>query len=156
MQHLTNKYWDELIEKYFDGLTTREEEDLLIRFLATPQGGQSRYDEIRAVMSYHVMAKRKKVVRKPSTKIVRQRMVIWRNIAASLLFVVGCTFAFHFLKDNSSHGDLCMARVNGKVVTDEEVVLQLMHQTLQSVDLEKDVNEGVEAQMNEMFNIVNP
>ena len=47
-----NAHWDELIARYFAGLTTDEEERRLRRFLASPDSADARYDETRAVMGF--------------------------------------------------------------------------------------------------------
>ncbi len=44
-------YWDRLIERYYSGNTTIDEEKELSRFVFS-ESQNKRYDEIRAVLSY--------------------------------------------------------------------------------------------------------
>lgn len=46
------KYWQELAERYFLAETSEEEERLLRRFLCTEEAQDSRFDEIRATISF--------------------------------------------------------------------------------------------------------
>ena len=47
-------YWDRLIERYYSGNTTIDEEKELSRFVFS-ESQNKRYDEIRAVLSYSLI-----------------------------------------------------------------------------------------------------
>lgn len=51
-------YWKWLTERYFDAETTPEEERELCRFLASPEGQQPQFDDVRHVMGYLITGRR--------------------------------------------------------------------------------------------------
>ncbi|MBQ9525051.1 MAG: hypothetical protein IJR69_08020 [Bacteroidaceae bacterium] len=58
-------YWEEMAQRYFLAETTDEEEQRLRKFLCTKEARNSRFDEIRATLSYlHVS----RMQHKPSIK----------------------------------------------------------------------------------------
>lgn len=48
----TPSYWEDLAERYFLAETTEQEEAELRRFLCSEEGQDSRFDEVRATMSF--------------------------------------------------------------------------------------------------------
>ena len=54
-------YWLDLAERYFQAETSEEEEARLRKFLCSIEGQDSRFDEVRATMSYlHVCRSKRK------------------------------------------------------------------------------------------------
>ena len=53
----TTAEWLELVEKYFDALTTQQEEQELKKFLVTPAADAQCFNEIKAVMGYFATQK---------------------------------------------------------------------------------------------------
>ena len=52
-----NKYWLEIVNRYFEAETTEEEERLLKRFLASDEAQGAEFDEARAVMGVFATAR---------------------------------------------------------------------------------------------------
>ena len=106
---------DEIIDRYFEGTLSAEEEVQLKVFLASPEGQSSEYDEVRAVMGFFAVGKaidnRARIIRRPA---------LWRRVAAvaaglALLISIGINI---YNKEN-----ICVSFVGGQKVTDKEVVM---------------------------------
>ena len=106
---------DEIIDGYFEGTLSAEEEVQLKVFLASPEGQSSEYDEVRAVMGFFAVGKaidnRARIIRRPA---------LWRRVAAvaaglALLISIGINI---YNKEN-----ICVSFVGGQKVTDKEVVM---------------------------------
>ena len=106
---------DEIMDRYFEGTLSAEEETRLKVFLASTEGQSPEYDEVRAVMGYFAVGKainnRAKIIRRP---------VLWRRVAAvaaslALLITIGINI---YNKEN-----ICVSFVGGQKVTDKEVVM---------------------------------
>ena len=106
---------DEIIDRYFEGTLSAEEETRLKVFLASPEGQSSEYDEVSAVMGFFAVGKaidnRARIIRRPA---------LWRRVAAvaaglALLISIGIKI---YNKEN-----ICVSFVGGQKVTDKEVVM---------------------------------
>lgn len=115
--------------RYFDGATTAEEERLLRRFLATPAGRDPHYDDLRAVMAFTAMGRRRAAQRR-RTKALRPRLAI--GVAASLFLSVGISLTLRFTP--AAVPD-CYALVGGRYITDPDAVAAEMEQTMSGLDL---------------------
>ena len=106
---------NEIIDRYFEGTLSKEEEARLKVFLASPEGQSSEYDEVRAVMGYFAVGK---AINNRARNV--SRPVLWRRVAAvaaslALLITIGVNI---YNKEN-----ICVSFVGGQKVTDKEVVM---------------------------------
>ena len=133
--------WEELAERYFDALTTLQEEEELREFLGSPQASSPRFDEIKAVMGYFVTRKAKNKNSKG-----RGNTIKWS--AAAIVAAIIST-ALWYSAPQPTH-DICIAYVDGKEYTDEAVVLQQMQRTMQMMGNTIESN-SIEKQLNNIF-----
>ena len=135
-----NKCINELIEGYFEGALTESEETALKVFLASDEGQDPEYDEVRAVMGYFAAGRSvilsdlaPRLSETPPTSIypdrarsvarrrsLRHRSPLWRRVAAfaaSLAIIV--TLGVRLYNKNN----VCVSFVGGQKVTDKEVVM---------------------------------
>lgn len=140
---------DDIVRRYYDGLTTDAEEALLKRFLASPAGADARYDEVRAVMGFFAVGRslhqeERAGRRRLGTVTIRRRVVA---AAAVVVLMLGASWGvYHYLTPEAD----CIAYVNGKTVTDPELVRQEMQQCIEAVDYVAD-EDIVAAQMADML-----
>ena len=116
-----------LIEQYFEGMTTLEQEDAMRQRLAHCPWSSEAIDEARMVMGYfatHAMQQHNRV-----TRGTRQRFI---GIAASIavLLAVGSYVLWH----QSQPSDVCIAYVNGNVVEDNDKVMALVASDMSKMD----------------------
>ena len=132
--------WQEVVNRYFDGETSEEEDRLLRRFLATEAGQGSEFDEVRAVMSVFAAEKAVKQTRNKSRKL-------WPWLAAA------CVAGLAWLLWTSIEGtqDVCVAYVNGQKITDRNEVLALMQESWDDIEMQETGNT-VEEQLTDLFN----
>ena len=139
-------YWKTLEERYFDGLTTDEEERLLRQFLATEEAQTAEFEELRAVMGYIAMGKvehKKKVV--PRWR--RPEVVRWS--AAACLVILGGVGLLHLMPRTTY-----VAYIDGHRTTDKTEVLAQMHSIM--VDINADSPTAtMEASMSNLLNTLN-
>ncbi len=79
---MDQKYWKELIDRYFGGLTTEAEELSLKVFLASPEASDPCFDEARAVMGLFVTGRRRHV---RNTR--RRAAIAWTSAAAAVILI---------------------------------------------------------------------
>ena len=140
----TTAEWLELVEKYFDALTTQQEEQELKKFLVTPAADAQCFNEIKAVMGYFATQKAKKRARSHVTNIAK-----WSAVAAAA--AIAATFAWN---SRSNEENICIAYVNGIKYTDEAVVMKDMQQTFRMMESTAE-EYSIEGQLNDMFNTIN-
>ena len=139
-------YWKTLEERYFDGLTTDEEERLLRQFLATEEAQTAEFEELRAVMGYVAMGKvehKKKVVplwRSP-------KVLKWS--AAACFFILGGIGIYH-LQPRTTY----IAYVDGHRTTNKMEVIAQMHSVMSDVNADTPTSE-MEASMSNLLNTLN-
>lgn len=112
---------DALLEKYYEGFTSAEEERLLHLFLSQP-GLPERYEADRAMMGY--FASEKQAV-KPVKRTVIIPMIRWASVAAAL---IGGIF---LVRSMIMEKPQCYAYVDGVRVTDMTAVKA---EAMQSID----------------------
>lgn len=150
-----NVNWDNLIERYFAGETSATEEAMLRKFLTSAEGTSAHYDDVRAVVAYLTIAKHR-IDASTHSKRLFPFPLPSRAVAAAILVVgLGCALGLHLLTSTPQEEGLCLARVNGKLVTDEKQIAMLMQQSLLEIQEGDDDFNEVEQQLTEMFNIVN-
>ena len=141
----TTAEWLELVEKYFDALTTAQEEQELKTFLVTPAADAQCFNEIKAVMGYFSSQKAKKKKQRNKTKKIAR----W-SIAAAIV-AIAATFAWN---SRSNEENICIAYVNGIKYTNEAMVMKEMQQTFCMMGNTAE-EYSIEGQLNDMFNTIN-
>lgn len=137
-------HWDQLVERYFEALTTETEERRLRRFLCSPEGADPRYDDVRAVMGF--LAVGRQTLRRPARVRPARRVLHWAAAAALLLLAAGG--AGWWITDRQRN--VCVAYVDGHRVTDTETVMCQAAEALDAVDRQLG-DPTVEQQLNDMF-----
>ena len=119
--HIANqKELEQLIERYFDGDTTTQEERELRQCLAECPWSSEIIDEARFTLGFfatHSQLKRRHIIRLSG----RFRIT---SIAASVAVLLAIGIGMLWQSQQSK--DMCVAYVNGKVIHDEKEVLSLM------------------------------
>lgn len=134
-------YWQEMAERYFEAETSDSEEQLLKCFLASEEGQDEAFDEVRAVMGVFAIGRR--TTKQRTTKPV---VWIWSAIAAAVVGVVFILTTVHFRSDSS---DICVAYVDGQEITDRREVLAMMHSSWENVGYSE--SPSVEKQLEDLF-----
>lgn len=156
----STNYWIELSEKYFDALTTEDEEKALARFLTTKESEQPEFNEIKAVMGY-VSVARKRDITKTRGKIKRNS-IRWISAVAAITLIVGIGISLDdrnqpveiASKPVDESKEVYLAYLDGKECTDKEVIIEHMHQTMAMIGNTTKGN-AVEEQLGAMFSIAN-
>lgn len=146
-------YWEQLTERYFAAETTPDEERELCRFLASPQGQQPQFDDVRHVMGYLITARRlhtAPAAQSPATPAhAPARRLRWKRLAAAaavaLVLVVPPVARYVWQSRN-----VCVAYVNGQKITDPQLVMQ---QARRSIEIVADTpnRPTMDSQLNDMF-----
>ena len=110
---------EQLIERYFDGMTTVVEENMLRQHLAHCPWNSEAINEARMVMGY--FATHSDQQRRRATSGSRQRII---GIAASIAIILAV--GGYALWHQQHPGDVCIAWVNGKVVNDNHEVMAMI------------------------------
>lgn len=114
---------NELIEGYFEGTLSQDEETALKVFLASEEGQGPEYDEMRAVMGYFaagravIFGNTKAIT---SRRSLRLREIVWRRIAAiaaSLAIIITLGVSLY------NKTNVCVSYVSGQKITDKEVIM---------------------------------
>lgn len=123
------KYWLALCEKYFDALTTNEEEKALLHFLASDAAGHPAFNEIKAVMGY--LSTGKSITKKKKMHTVGKAMQ-WASMAACIAVsaVIGTSIYRQGTLPATGNREIFYACIDGKEYTDEEFVMQHMLATM--------------------------
>lgn len=116
-----------LIEQYFEGMTTLEQEDAMRQCLAHCPWSSQAIDDARMVMGYFAAHAGQQHNR--ATSGLRQRFI---GIAASIavILAVGGYVLWH----QSQPSDVCIAYVNGNVVEDNDKVMALVASDMSKID----------------------
>ena len=116
-----------LIERYFEGLTTLEQEDAMRQCLAHCPWNSEAIDDARMVMGY--FAAQSAQQRRSVSRSMRQGFI---GIAASIavILAVGGYIIWH----QSQPDDMCIAYVNGTVVNDNDKVMALVANDMSKMD----------------------
>lgn len=143
----------QLGERYFEALTTEEEEKALKQYIAFQTvADDPRFNELRAVMGFaaacsmehrnaSTLAKSKSVSYKKFRPAVR-----WSVAAAITAIVLSSAWGTVAYKRHNE----CVAYINGQRTTDTELVMQAMEASM--AKMQTDDGPEMEAQLNDMFN----
>ena len=132
-----------LINRYFDGDTTLDEERALRRALATPPRNASKTDaladEARAVMGFSLAAPARKT----------RHVMPWRGVAAVAVTAIVDT---SILTGNFGHNEPeYVAYLNGEKIADSNTVMNLMLSDLHEMGA---ASESMESDISENFNAI--
>lgn len=137
-RHITSRQeLEQLIERYFDGLTTVEEETALRACLARCPWHSESIEDAQVVMGY--FAALGKDQRHSATRTTRQRIA---GIAASIVIVL--SVAVFALWHQWQPMDECVAYVNGQAISNDREVMALVENDLSSIG---NASQGMTAQL---------
>lgn len=111
-----NNNLDSLIERYFEGETSLEEEKLLKAMVA--RSDDSRYDAVRAVLGYGVATRKRTALR-------RRRLGMVSAAAVASIAVVLIAWLNLSTKTGTGNSE-CYAVVEGRYTSDQSEVLSIM------------------------------
>lgn len=125
-----------LIERYFDGDTTPEEEKSLLATLLSMPPGDEEADEALAVMGYARLKPRKEIA-------VRRRNFTGIAAAAVAMVLVAFGLTLYFSTPHIDAGE-CYAYVGGERIESEEVIRALMADQLEEMsEASEDVSRQI-------------
>ncbi len=137
-RHITSRQeLEQLIERYFDGLTTVEEEAALRACLARCPWHSESIEDAQVVMGY--FAALDKDQRHSAARTTRQRIA---GIAASIVIVL--SVAVFALWHQWQPMDECVAYVNGQAISNDREVMALVENDLSSIG---NASQGMTAQL---------
>lgn len=137
-RHITSRQeLEQLIERYFDGLTTVEEETALRACLARCPWHSESIEDAQVVMGY--FAALSKDQRHSAARTTRQRIA---GIAASIVVVL--SVAVFALWHQWQPMDECVAYVNGQAISNDREVMALVENDLSSIG---NASQGMTAQL---------
>ena len=160
-------YWKALEERYFEGLTTKDEERLLRQFLTTEEAQSEDFEELRAVMGFLAMGKvehKKKVI-----PLWRRPAVVKWSAAACFLILVGVGIVHLTSRTNSlsettpyvaeapvphTPTTTYVAYIDGSQTTDKAEVIAQMHGIMADINAETET-DVMEASMSDLLNTLN-
>lgn len=111
-----NNNLDSLIERYFEGETSIEEEKLLKKMVA--RSDDIRYDAVRAVLGYGVATRKRTALR-------RRRLGMVSAAAVASIAVVSIAWLNLSTKTGTGNSE-CYAVVEGRYTSDQSEVLSIM------------------------------
>ena len=121
-------YWEAMAERYFQAETTEEEEAQLRRFLCSSQAQDSRFDEIRATVSFlHASNARNLHVSRPKSRPYVKHP--YRAVAVAACLCIAVLFGWYQYHQHN----ISSVRIAGETV-------------------EADAQQLMQHQMAEMFN----
>lgn len=141
-------FWRGLVERYFDAQTTEAEEARLKAFLLSEEGAAPEYDEVRAVMGVAAVIRRGERKAIAATAAPRKSLRSWQTVAASLLICLTIGVSVYSYR---WYNPDCIAYIDGRRVTDREIVLQEMETTLRSAMADDAATPTLEGQMQDLF-----
>lgn len=135
--------WEMLLEKYYDGGTSNEEERWLEEWLLNSQGSSPEHNPDRAVKSW--IALRRKEKKRMTSKQVTFRRLSYAAAIISVLFL-STTAAYH--ARNTIPEEYYIVYAHNKKITDPERAFEQMHKAVAEVS---DSQVSVEDQLSAIF-----
>lgn len=136
--------WEDLVERYFDALTTDAEEQELRSFLLSSEAVGEVFDEARTVMGFLNIGRaihRNKLKQRPTG--------YWKVAAILCGIVVGATLWSTWDKTQN----VCEAYIYGTKYTEVALVMSQMQHSLDKVNYGKEENI-VETQLRDLFQLI--
>jgi len=143
-----NKDWLDIVNRYFEAQTSEEEERLLKRFLASEEAQGEAFDETRAVMGLFAVAKKDYQAEQREKTTKRHIPLKWLSAAAAVLLLVA--FWWNWREKPNYY-----ACINGVETTNRQEVVEAMHRSMESVQLDASAEDIVSKQLGEMFDVLN-
>ena len=138
MHHITNQAeLEQLIERYFDGETSVQEEQMLRDTLADCPWSSDTIDEARFTMGYFTAHNQQ---RPRIVNMSMRRRVIGIAASIAVLLTIGASALWY---TNHSQG-VCIAYVNDKAINNEDAVMELIAEDLSTMDV---ASQSMEAQL---------
>lgn len=138
-QHISNQAeLEHLIERYFDGETSVQEEQMLRETLADCPWSSEAIDEARFTMGYFAAHCQEK--ERTARKIHRRQLI---GIAASIAIILAIGIPAMYHSWFAPHNE-CIAYVDGKIIDNDEVVMALIESDLSKME---DASNSMEAQL---------
>lgn len=126
--HISNQAeLEQLINRYFDGETSIQEEQMLRETLADCPWNSETIDEARFTMGYFVAHRHE--TQRVSKRNYRRQLI---GIAASIAVILAA--GGYTLWHQQQPNDVCIAYVNGKVVEDNDKVMALVANDMSKMD----------------------
>jgi len=140
--HITNQAeLEQLIERYFDGETTVQEEQMLREMLADCPWSSEVIDEARFTLGY--FATHINQVQRARRRLAYRRTT---GIAATIAIIIGIG-AFATWHQQQSEGNLCVAYVNGHTINDNDAIMTLIENDLSNI---YNASQGMQAQLSSL------
>jgi hypothetical protein len=150
---MENKKIEELIGRFFEGLTSNREEKELYAFFAQEDipGNLQKYKPVFAYFESGIQAENQiNPVWKFSSRPKRKRIWIWTGIAASFLVLIGLRF-FH-PKENQSFEDPYEGSYiirKGVKIIDPEIIRPEIERSLYRVSMQREISARMQNQFEE-------
>lgn len=147
--HISNQAeLEQLIERYFDGETTVQEEQMLREALVDCPWNSEAIDEARFTMGYFAAHSQEQ---QRATKRSYRRQLIGIAASIAIILAVGLPAIYH---NWFAPQPQCIAYVNGKVIADnQKAVMSLVAQDLNNMDMAtRETANAIADDMNEMNN----
>lgn len=135
--------WEMLLEKYYDGGTSNEEERWLEEWLLNSQGSSPKHNPDRAVKSWIVLRRKEK--KRMTSRQVTFRCLGYAAAIISVLFL-STTAAYH--ARNTTPEEYYIVYAHNKKITDPERAFEQMHKAVAEVS---DSQVSVEDQLSAIF-----
>ena len=143
-----NKDWLDIVNRYFEAQTSEEEERLLKRFLASEEEQGAEFDEARAVMGLKKKKKKDYHAEQVAKIPTRHISYKWLSAAAAVVLVVALWW-------NRQEKPNYYACIDGVETTNRQKVVEAMHRSMESVQLDASTEDIVSRQLGEMFDVLN-
>lgn len=134
---------DGLIEKYFNGESSREEEKLINNFFQSELSNSEKYRQEKTMFSFFASEKELKSeliienVMRPGKKSGKSRRMYFYAMAASIALLI----SFFFLQENRPQEQVLLY-INGQPVENQEIAMAEAQKALLLIS--KNLNEGTE------------
>ena len=143
-QNRTIQEWEELVERYFDALTTDVEEQELKSFLLSSEAVGEVFDEAKAVMGFLEVGR--SLHQQKSSHPIKH---YWK-VAAMVCAIVGSATIWS-VWDRMQN--VCEAYIYGTKCTEVAMVMSQMQHSLDNVDYPAE-NDIVETQLSDFFQLM--
>lgn len=128
IHHISNQAeLEQLIDRYFDGETSIQEEQMLREALADCPWSSEAIDEARFTIGYFTTHRQE--TQRASKKNYRRQLI---GIAASIAIILAV--GGYALWHQQQPSDVCIAYVNGNVVEDNNKVMALIANDMSKMD----------------------
>lgn len=141
----TKAQLEELIDRYFEGQTSQQEEQLLRENLADCPWESEAIDEARFTLGYFTAHKQQSRQQRTTFSNRYRYMAIAASIAVLLTIGVG------LLWQSRQPEDVCIAYVNGQTISDKDKVLTLMQSDLNDMG---NATQGIAEQLSSLGEVI--